>query len=87
MHQQTNDSQCWCTMVNTHILVTLLLLTVNTNCINWKIKLGVKIGNLNNGQAYLDEKSKGDLVGILHDLTERVMSYVLCGLCPILCEG
>ena len=59
-------------MVNIHILVTLLLLTVNVDCLNWKIKLGVKIGNLNNGEAYLDEKSKGDLVGILHDLTERV---------------
>ena len=59
-------------MVNTHILVTLLLLTVNVDCLNWKIKLGVKIGNLNNGEAWLDEKSKVDLVGILHDLAERV---------------
>ena len=72
MHQQTNDSHSWCTMVNTYTLLTVLLLIVNTNGINWKIKLGVRIGNLNDGQSYMNEKSKGDLVGILHDLTERI---------------
>lgn len=72
MHQQTSDSHSWCTMVNTYTLLALLLLVVNTNGINWKIKLGVRIGNLDDGQKYIDEKAKGDLVGILHDLTERI---------------
>ena len=59
-------------MVNIHVFVTMLLFIVSSDSLNWKIKLGVKIRNLNNGEAWLDEKSKTDLVGILHDLAERV---------------
>ena len=59
-------------MRKTHILIILLILPKDGQLINWKVKLGLKIGNLNDKEDWMDAKSKSDLVGILHDLAERV---------------